>query len=405
VETTRVPAKTAAAVAALFLALGVASGILMGARRAAESTPTPVLSPTSESVKRSSPASEGASTPPPTAPRRKLPKELAERPTGPQTLTDRLERLRKILVEKAKAGHDRSDLDELDRDILEGWQELHQAVLKDPAGYFAFLRSTGSDVVCDRLLDVLCVHPTMGHRDWIMNEMPPAVLEGIVDLLGTGDKARKLAAARFARDLLRSPGVGKRDVVLEPCLSLLSSDDPRAQAVALDVLQLRRPAQLEESLDLVQALWKKSDETEVRLPCLSALALMKSPAAEQILFERASEILGDHLQKPYDPLGTSALDHVRGRILAGKPGDDERYGDLLLTAVRSAKDPLVFHNCVGTSLDLPLPKARSVLEQAYASAPTPETKAYVRRVLDLMESGEVRPDRLRAVALQGPHPH
>jgi hypothetical protein len=404
VETTRVPVAASISVAALFLALGIASGVLMAARGAAqysaEQAPSPA--PGARPAK-NAPMSGRTSTQPPSPDFTRLPEELVAGPTKPQTLTDRLERLRKILIVKGKDGMLRSDFQDIDRAMAAGWPEMHQAALKDPASYFAFLRAHGNEDVCDGLLDVLCIQPSLaGYRLRLAQELPPAVLDGIMDLMSTGGKAQQLAAAKFARDLTRGTGPGKRDVLLEPCLSLLSSDDPRAQAVALEVLQSRCPERLEESMPLVQVLWKKSEGPEVRVPCLSALSLMKSPAGEQLFFEKISEVMQDHLQTRDDPLSAPTLDLVRGRILSGKPGESDRYGDLLLSAVRSSRDPSVFQSCVGTSLDLPLAKARSVLVQAYASAPTPETKASVRRVLDLIESGEVRPERLRAVAFQGP---
>jgi hypothetical protein len=305
------------------------------------------------------------------------------------SLTERLQRYRKALLERAK------DPKKVDPALAEGWSELHQAALKDPAAYVAFLRAPGNEDLCEGLLQVLSPFPNIGHL--ILVQEPPAViLDALADLMRAGSKVQQLAAGRLARDLLQG-AAGKSDVLLEPCLSLLSSDDPRAQATALAVLQTRRPERLEESLDLVGSLWKKSDDAEVRQACLSALSAMKSAAADQLFFERISETLREHATRGSDPLGQPALEILRGRLLAVTGGNADRYGDVLLTALRSATDAGAYQSCALAALDLPIAKASSVLEQASASAPTPAARAVVQAVLDQIRAGEVRPERLRLI--------
>ncbi len=137
----------------------------------------------------------------------------------------------------------------------------------------------------------------------------------------------------------------------------------------------------------------------MRGSCLAALSAMNSPAADQILFEKLSETVREHSIKVSDPLAQPALYILRGKLLLAAAETSDRYGDLLLTTLRSASDPRAYQSCAIAALDLPIAKATSVLEQAIASAPTPEARTAVRTVLDQIAAGEVRSERLRT-ALQ-----
>jgi hypothetical protein len=295
-------------------------------------------------------------------------------------------------MRKAKAGT-QAEPTQYHQALSSGWTELHQGALKDPAAYLAFLRAPGNEGICDGLLDILAMAPSFAnHRFFMAEDLPTPILEGVADLLASGSKEQKAAAARFAADLLGNAPSDKRDILLEPCLALLSSDDPRARAAALDLLHWRRPDRLDQSLDQVNGLWNSSADPEVRHSCLSALAGMKSAAGEQLFYEKTSEYLRGHEGE--------CLPLIQVRLARATPAEVDRCGEILLTALRGTTDQNAFQGIAAAALDLPLAKATPILQQAAASAPTPESRDRVRRVLDQIQSGEVRPDRLRTI-LQG----
>jgi hypothetical protein len=230
-------------------------------------------------------------------------------------------------------------------------------------------------------------------------ELPAPILQGVADLMASGTKGQRLAAVRLARDMITwggdlsdhpSADLPRRgEILVEPCLSLLSSDDSRARAAALDVMRSRHPERLEESLPLIHDLWQRSsDDRDVRTSCLEALAQSKSPAGSQLFYEKMSDAVREHPRESLRP--------IQARLQAGSGGDADRCGQLLLSALRSCDKHDFLKIAVGC-LDLPLSTATPILEVAGASAPSPEFGDSLRRVLKEIQAGEVRTERLRAI--------
>jgi hypothetical protein len=308
-------------------------------------------------------------------------------------LGERLERFREMLLRQIGAG-ERPGSADIQQALANDWSELHQAVLKDPATYLAFAKAPGSEEVCEELLDLLATHPNLGrHRFMIRDPLPKPVFEGIADLLASGTGEQKVAAARLVRDLIECGQQEHLEVILEPCLGLLAAKAPRARAAALDVLVRTKPDRLEQSLPHVSDLWNSSDDREVRRSCLAALDRSRSAAGEQLFYEKMSETIG---ATPLD-----CFNLLQMRLARGNSADADRCGELLLSAVRGTPDPAAFQGVVHTALELPLAKAMPVLEQAAASAPTPEARDDMSRLLGEIRKGEVRSDRLHAL-LRGP---
>jgi len=396
----RIPPSGVLVLAGLFLVLGLGGGASLAARH------------------RSAPASPSirTSAPPAAAPNARLTPEQSEPPetdrvikidlpliSGALPLAQRLTRLRTILREQEVATRSGSDLSGIQSHLAQSWPDLHQAVLKDLDGFFAFVRAPENEDVCEGLLSALASAPGRGGPGmWGFRQTPAAVVKGIRDMIASGTVRQMLVTSRIALAMMET-APGQCDSLLEPCLALLSNDNPHLQSVGLEVLQARKPEQLEESIPLIDRLWKKTEDEDVRLPCLSSLAAAKSPAADQVFFEKVSELFLDPASKPSFPFFYNALDEVRRKLLAGDAIDAERYGDLLGSAVRRAVDPPAYRSIVNTALDLPLAKATIVLSQAVASAPDEESAAEVRKLLEQIHAGEVRPERLRlAIRAGGP---
>ncbi|HVR84904.1 MAG TPA: hypothetical protein VMU54_11380 [Planctomycetota bacterium] len=318
-------------------------------------------------------------------------------------MAERLTRLRTILREQEAATRRGSDLSGIQSHLALGWPELHEAVLKDLGGFFAFVRAPENEDVCEGLLSALAFAPGVsGPGTWGFRKIPAGVVKGIRDMIVSGTVRQMLVTSRIALAMMDT-APGKCDSLLEPCLALLSHDNPHLQSVGLEVLQARKPEQLEQTLPLIDKLWKTSEDEDVRLPCLSSLAAAKCPAADRIFFEKVWEVFLDPASKPSFSFFTNTLNEVRGKLLAGDAIDAERYSDLLGSAVRRAVDPPAYRSIVNTALDLPLAKATVVLEQAIASAPDEESGAEVRKVLEQIHAGEVRAERLRlAIRAGGP---
>jgi hypothetical protein len=371
---------------AFFLAMGVATGILIGIRRMPHGSEVPRRESrfeTGVATRTSTPGRPATEVAP------GLPERAALSPPGPLALEDGLGRIRSIFAES-------SCPEECYLELGEIWKKIRKLALNDPATYLAFLRAPGNENACEGLLFVLYPHGLCRFFD---EDLPAPILQGVADLMASGTKDQRLAAARLARDMVTRGELSSNhpsedpprrgEILVEPCLSLLSSDDLRARAAALDVMRSRRPERLEESLPLINDLWQRSsDDQGVRYSCLEAFAQSKSPAGTQFFYEKMSDVVREH--------PTESLQLIQSRLEAGRRGDVDRCGQLLLAALRSC-DECDFQRIAAVSLDFPMATTIPILEEACASAPRPEVRDSVRRVLKEIEAGEVRSERLRAI--------
>ena len=370
---------------AFFLAMGVATGILIGIRRmphGSEVPPRESRFETGVATRTSTPGRPATEVAP------GLPERAALSPPGPLALEDGLGRIRSIFAES-------SCPEECYLELGENWKKIRKLALNDPATYLAFLRAPGNENACEGLLFVLYPHGLCRFFD---EDLPAPILQGVADLMASGTKDQRLAGARLARDMVTRGGQlsdhpsedppRRGEILVEPCLALLSSDDLRARGAALAVMRSRRPERIEESLPLINDLWQRSSEEDVRYSCLEAFAQSKSPAGTQFFYEKMSDVVREH--------PTESLQLIQSRLKAGSGGDVGRCGQLLLAALRSC-DECDFQRIAAVSLDFPMATTIPILEEACASAPRPEVRDSVRRVLKEIEAGEVRSDRLRAI--------
>ena len=380
--------------AGLFLAMGVTTGLWIGTRR---------TTPGSEARRRETRFETGdasrTSTPglPTAAFAPGVPEKPALSPSSPLALEDGLGRIRAIFAERLSRYPRAPSIcaRQCFQELSESWDKIRQSALNDPATYFAFLRAPGNEDACEGLLFLLYPHPL---RPTFDEELPAPILQGVADLMASGTKGQRFAAVRLARDMITwggdlsdhpSADLPRRgEILVEPCLSLVSSGDSRARAAALDVMRSRYPERLEESLPLINDLWQRSsDDRDVRTSCLEALAQSKSPAGAQLFYEKMSDAVREHPRECLRP--------IQARLQAGN-GDVGRCGQLLLSALQSCEEG-DFLRIVAGCLDLPLSTATPILELARASAPRPEFGDSVGRVLKEIQAGEVRTERLRAI--------
>lgn len=384
---TRISTGVAAVVAGTFLLLGIATGMAMRARRIGPGETRSGVpkhqqthSPTMLESEPSSAENVAAGT--------------APLPIQPPTLTDRLALLRRSRLERIQEVDKNALPSPYTRLLHDDLPELQRAVLKDLPAYLAFLRGPENEAIIDELLDVFGpgLYPDPLRSGYLAAELPPSVEDGITDLARSGTVAQKRAISRWMRDVHKTYRL--KSQLIESCLGLLSSDDPRTQAAALSLLRSRRPQQIERQQILTNELWSKSEDCEVRLSCLSAFAAMSSPAGRQLFTERLSETLPKEASKGGNMLD-ECLRICSEKILASPAEQPDRYGETLLSAMRSACDEPTFLRCASVALDLPAAKAAAVLEQAAASAPTDEARAKLRLALSRLSAGEVRPHLLR----------
>ncbi len=380
--------------AGLFLAMGVTTGLWIGARRTTPASGAPRRETRLDIGDATRTSTPGHPTP---ALAPGLPEKPAVSPSCPLALEDGLGRIRAIFAERLSRYPRAPGICArwCFQELGGSWDKIRQSALNDPATYFAFLRAPGNEDACEALLFVLYPHPLNPTFD---EELPAPILQGVADLLASGTKGQRLAAVRLARDMITwggdlsdhpSADLPRRgEILVEPCLSLLSSDDSRARAASLDVMRARHPERLEESLPLINDLWQRSsDDQGVRTSCLEALAQSKSPAGTQLFYEKMSDVVREHPRECLQP--------IQARLQAGS-GDVGRCGQLLLSALQSC-DEGDFMRVAAGCLDLPLSAATPILELAGASAPRPEFGDSLRRVLREIHAGEVRTERLRAI--------
>jgi len=88
------------------------------------------------------------------------------------------------------------------------------------------------------------------------------------------------------------------------------------------------------------------------------------------------------------------------RLRTLKPAEEERYLPILSTALGSAGDSKTLLRYAQMSLDLSLPRAEALLNEARAHATDADTSAALERTLDLIHKGETRVDVLNETLFQ-----
>lgn len=301
--------------------------------------------------------------------------------------------LRKLDLKKATVA------EQAHRDFQAVALELQEAMQKDPEGYIALLRSPENDSICTALLSLLCRFPGLdGGRILLPSaQIPKPVVEAVRELLVSGTAEQKLAVLQFVRpDTWTSDGplLGK-DLMVERCTSLLADADPRVRAAAVPLLQHWAPEQADGRFEVLQEIWHSAPDARLRTSCLQALATLPSREARGLAFKAVGEVLADPAAvKDWELMGTS-IQIVQQRAHSLQLEDIDGSAAVCSTALKSIQDPRMYGGWVEAALQLPLPRATSLLEQAQISAPSPELRTAASRVIEQIRAGETRADRLR----------
>src|SRR5881392_1412888 len=144
--------------AGLFLAMGLTTGLLIGARRTTPGSEAPRRETRFDTGDASRTSTPGHPTP---AIAPGLPEKPALSPSGPLALEDGLGRIRAIFAEWLSRYPRAPGIcaHRCFQELGESWDKIRQSALKDPAAYFAFLRAPGNEDACEGLLFVLYPHP------------------------------------------------------------------------------------------------------------------------------------------------------------------------------------------------------------------------------------------------------
>jgi hypothetical protein len=277
--------------------------------------------------------------------------------------------------------------------------ELQEAMMKDPEGYIAILRSPESEPLLPALLSLLSRFPGIGAGPMLLPvaQIPRPVLDAVRDLLVSGTAAQKVAVLELA---VGDSWAGEstllaKDVMAERCTSMLADADPRVRAAAVPLLQRLAPEQADRRFEVLQEIWHSGPDEKLRNACLQALAALPSREARDLSFKAVGEIVADPVAvKDWQLMGTS-LQIVQQHARSTRTEDIDGTAAVCSAALKSVQDPRMYAGWVDAALFLPLPRATSLLEQAQSSAPSPELRSGAVRVLEQIRAGETRTDRLR----------
>jgi hypothetical protein len=368
------------------LIAGIAGGMLL------RSDP-----PVSAAVKaRPAPVAAAPSPPAPAGPP-PAPKMAAPAPAArPRNFADRWNAigLRKLDLKKA------IDVEKAFHEFSAAGLELQEAMMKDPEGYVAILRSPESEPFLPALLSLLSSFPGIGTAHMLLPvaQIPKPVVDAVRELLVSGTAAQKVAVLELVGQSSwggESPLLAK-DLLVERCTSMLADADPRVRAAAVPLLQRWAPGQADRRFEVLQEIWYSAPDEKLRKECLQALAALPSPEARDLSFKAVGEILADPVAvKDWMLLGTS-LQIVQEHAHSTRTEDIDGTAAVCSAALRSIQDPRMYGQWVAAGLYLPLPRATSLIEQAQASAPSPELRSGAGRVLEQIRAGETRADRLQS---------
>ncbi|HEV3029241.1 MAG TPA: hypothetical protein VG457_16805, partial [Planctomycetota bacterium] len=167
--------------AGLFLAMGVTTGLLIGARRTTPGSEAPHHETRFDTGDASRTSTLGLPTP---ALAPGLPEKPALSPSSPLALKDGLGRIRTIFAEWLSRYPRAPSIcaHQCFQELGESWDKIRQSALNDPSTYFAFLRAPGNEDACGGLLFLLYPHPL---RPIFDEELPVPILQGVADLMAS----------------------------------------------------------------------------------------------------------------------------------------------------------------------------------------------------------------------------
>jgi hypothetical protein len=290
---------------------------------------------------------------------------------------------------------------ELSGRLYQATLDMQQALLNDPETYVRFLRAPENDDISGGLLTLLCnvVGFDRGYEPVDSSQMPKPILDAIRDLLTSGTANQKLAVldlVRWDSGSKTGPLIG-RDMLIERARALLSDNDPKIRVSAAGVLQGYAPQQKDQGFQVLEDVWRSTQDPEVRLKWLEVLDSMKTPEARELLQTGIAQIVGETASPQTSLLLWKTAEVVRGNIPELKPEEVEGYAAICATAIRNDAEPTRYHIWLYLALCLPVGRVTSILEQAQKSAPTAELRSSAAQILEQVRSGETRSERLKAI--------
>jgi hypothetical protein len=319
----------------------------------------------------------------------------AAAPVRKEALLGRLQALAQ-LIRNQMAMAKRADKEplfyqELGRKYEAAWRELRSQAYDEPSELFAFLRASENKDIFTSLLRLLGDAAT---EDGKSLRYSPAFIDGLKDLISTGTKfQRKETAGYVTVGIFNAGGAGTE--LYEHCFDRLSAEkDPEVLATLINQIHITQLSwfngmeRIEKRLDLLEELWQNNRNWSVREQSLEVLAHATSAEGETLFLQKVDETLrgGDKFLKQYVP---QILD-TRLRVL--KLGEEDRYLPIFTTALHDSTEPPLFLRYASLALNLTLPKAELLLNEARTHAPDADTQAGVERALDLIHKGETRTD-------------
>jgi len=381
-----------AAISLLLFLVGIGAGTRMKSSHAPEEKPVAQRAP-------DPPAPAPAAVAPAPPPAR------VEPPLAPkEPLLPRLQALAKTLRERhsfaKRSAQEPARYQELNKACSQAWSEIREQVYAEPVAFMAFLRASENLDIFTDLLQLLGSSYT---ADQNFPKYPPAIVDGLADLIATGTRMQRRETATYVTiGLFNSGGAGR--TLLDVCFNRLPLEkDPDVLATLINQIHISHdkefdaPGKIEGRLELLRDLWQANTHWSVREQSLEVLAQAKTDAGQAMFAEKMEETLrgNNKFLKQYVP------QIFRARLGTLPLGSEDRVLPIFTAAFQTTSGS-EFVNFASMSLSLPLPKAERMLQEAFAAAPTPDAKAAVERALTLLRGGETRSDVLQQSLFKQP---
>jgi hypothetical protein len=275
------------------------------------------------------------------------------------------------------------------------WKELQAAVRADRQSYDLLVRNPENEKIARELLYMggefrpqpLSVENEVARDTALLGE-----------LVSSGTRLQKLAALHGYFNMTWHGAAGEpyRRSRLEHSLPLLSDPDPEIRGAALRMLAARDPKALELRLAEVRAAWPPSTDAPLQMELLRSLAELPVPESP-ILHSWVLDKLQGLVEGKEWTIRLEAVEFMVSIVSAREHDALDGCVSALASLFRSTPDRDACRGLLETSLNLPLPQLRRVLEAACTSASSPELRKSVEQLLHEIKVGETRPDVFRKI--------
>ena len=376
--------------AVLFLTVGGAGGYLIAERRSGESARIRELETQLAGLK-AAPGRIDQSTL--AAPKIPVPAETKATPSPESPAKNRLA----ATLEKYKAVKDRHrakrkawndanpekgiDPKELSKDQWALFRELEgirEEIFEDPETFLNFLRQPENEIYVWNLFDVTLVR-MQGEgftRQQVFNELPRPLMDGLLDLLKTGNGAVRDQVLRFMCHVRDQPDEFKRSY-----LDLLTDPHSNIVAAAAEALTATSPLTPEEFSRLTTA-FDQSPDRHVRQGIVSAMWRIQTPESRDW---RLSALENGRMPELDATLASSLMTAVRDGL-----GDafEDRFVRAVSASLSRTTDEGTYLQLLQTTRMLPNSKSKTHFELAAVSGPTPKVREAATRCLELIKAGQ-----------------